>query len=54
MDFFMVLPSASHIPVVSLLKEKDERLSSGQRLTSLEIFAEWRTRSVESVTRLQK
>ena len=38
MDFFMVLPSASHIPVVSLLKEKDERLSSGQRLTSLRDF----------------
>lgn len=35
---FVVVPSASHIPVVSLLKQNDERLSSGTRLTQLRDF----------------
>jgi DNA invertase Pin-like site-specific DNA recombinase len=35
---FSVLPSASHIPVISLLKEHDERLTSGTRLRNLRDF----------------
>jgi hypothetical protein len=35
---FVVLPRASHVPVVSLLKEDDDRLSSGVRLNRLGDF----------------
>jgi len=35
---FIVMPRASHIPVVSLLKEQDDRLTSGVRLKDLRDF----------------
>jgi hypothetical protein len=35
---FVVVPSASHIPVVSLLRERDPMLSSGKRLKALGHF----------------
>jgi DNA invertase Pin-like site-specific DNA recombinase len=35
---FFVIPSASHISVISLLKEHDERLDSGERLKNLRDF----------------
>jgi len=35
---FVVMPSTSHIAVISLLKENDERLASGKRLKSLRDF----------------
>jgi len=37
-QYFVVLPRASHVPVVSLLKEYDDRLSSGIRLNRLRDF----------------
>lgn len=37
-EHFVVLPRASHVPVVSLLKEYDDRLSSGIRLNQLGDF----------------
>jgi len=35
---YVVMPSASHIPVISLLKERDERLAGGKRLRRLRDF----------------
>jgi DNA invertase Pin-like site-specific DNA recombinase len=35
---FLVVPTSSHIPVVSLLKADDERLASGKRLRNLRDF----------------
>jgi DNA invertase Pin-like site-specific DNA recombinase len=38
MAHFFVIPSAAHIPVISLLKEHDERLASAKRLKTLRDF----------------
>ncbi len=35
---FLAIPSAAHIPVISLLKEHDERLASATRLRNLRDF----------------